>query len=59
MKSVDFNLYNGDGDIASLKEVCFWWLLTYPEDIFVKEPVPIVEIRNNMKLLLKKMGELE
>ena len=40
-----------------LKEICIWFIYTYPEDIFVTEPEEIVKIRENCKKLLKRMGE--
>jgi hypothetical protein len=39
-----------------LKELCLWFVHTYPEDIFVNEPKEVVEIRENCKKLLKRMG---
>lgn len=59
MKPTDLNLYNNEGDPASLKDVCYWWLFVYPEDVFVKEPELIVLIRACAKELLKQIGELE
>jgi hypothetical protein len=38
-----------------LKEICLWFIHTYPDDIFVSKPEEIVEIRENCKKLLKKM----
>jgi hypothetical protein len=38
-----------------LKEICLWFIYTYPEDIFVSNPEEIVEIRENCKKLLKRM----
>jgi len=38
-----------------LKEICLWFIYTYPDDIFVSSPEEIVEIRENCKKLLKKM----
>ena len=40
-----------------LKEICLWFIYTYPEDIFVSKPEEIVEIRKNCKKLLERMGE--
>jgi hypothetical protein len=31
-------LYNEDGDMVALREVCEWWVKTYPDDIFINEP---------------------
>ncbi len=39
---------------AGLYDVCEWWIESYPEDIFVKEPKEVVEIRRLMKEILKK-----
>jgi hypothetical protein len=38
-----------------LKEICLWFVYTYPDDIFVSNPEEIVEIRENCKKLLKRM----
>ena len=41
---------------ASLYDICEWWIETYPPDIFVNSPKPIVEARMCMQniLALKK-----
>ena len=39
-----------------LKEICEWWLQTYPSDIFIGKEQPtklIVEIRERMREILK------
>jgi len=40
---------------ATLKDVCEWWIKTYPEDVFHTAPVQVVEIRNNMKVILDNL----
>jgi hypothetical protein len=47
-------LLNDNGQIASLYEICEWWIEKYPEDIFVKEPAEVVEIRRLMQCILRK-----
>ena len=42
-----------------LKEICLWFIYTYPEDIFVSKPEEIVEIRKNCKKLLERIEESE
>lgn len=42
----------------SLKEVCLWWIHTYPKDVFTgktKDSKGIVAIRKEMEKLLRKM----
>lgn len=39
-------LYNDFGDEVGLFDVCEWFVDTYPDDIFIKEPSDIVTIRN-------------
>jgi len=41
----------------SLESVCHWWMLTYPEDIFVENPKEVVEIRDGMKKLLQQLDK--
>ena len=43
---------------ASLYDVCKWWIETYPDDIFIKEPKPIVEARMCMKNILSLEREI-
>lgn len=38
--------------MLGLFEVCAWWILTYPSDIFVSAPPEIVKIRELMKVIL-------
>lgn len=47
-------LFKQDGSKASLYDVCEWWIQTYPPDIFIKEPKPIIEIRLCMQNILTK-----
>jgi len=37
----------------SLTAVLEWWIMTYPDDIFIERPKEIVEIRRLMKRILK------
>jgi len=48
-------LYLHNGQKASLEDVCNWWIQTYPKDIFVNKPKPVVEIRENMQIILNLM----
>ena len=48
-------LYDSDGNEVGLREVCRWWINSYPEDIFIKEPADIVQARKCMQRLLDKM----
>lgn len=43
----------------SLESVCRWWIVTYPDDIFVENPKEVVEIRERMKKLLSRLGDAE
>jgi len=36
-----------------LRDVLEWWVMTYPDDIFIERPKEIVEIRRLMKRILK------
>ena len=47
-------LYRKDGRKAGLYDVCDWWIETYPPDIFVNEPKPIIEARMCMQTILIK-----
>lgn len=38
----------------SIWDIANFWIETYPDDIFIKGPYPIVEIRNLFIELLKK-----
>jgi|LGVF01.1.fsa_nt_gb hypothetical protein len=40
---------------ATLKDVCEWWVKTYPDAVFYSGPRHIVEIRDHMKVILKYM----
>lgn len=51
------DLFNGCGESASLKEVCEWWVKTYPNDIFVTEPKEVVEVRDLMYILLHQLNK--
>ena len=50
------NLYDEYKNPVGLKEVCEWFIETYPEDIFLTEPWCIVQIRNNCDSILKEIG---
>ena len=45
-------LYKENGEKAGLNDVCKWWIETYPPDIFVKKPIPIVKARICMQNIL-------
>ena len=47
-------LYREDGRKAGLYDVCEWWIETYPPDVFVNEPKPIVEARMCIQNILIK-----
>ena len=53
------SLYLRDGSIASLKDVCKWWIKTYPPDVFVNKPKPVVEARMCMQNILVMMHKPE
>jgi hypothetical protein len=42
----------GDSREAGLYDVCEWWIETYPEDIFINEPKPVVAARKAMQQIL-------
>jgi len=46
-------LFKENGEKAGIYDVCQWWIQTYPEDVFISTPVQVVEIRDNMKDILK------
>ena len=43
---------------VSLYEICEWWIQTYPDDIFAKEPKEVVQIRELMKEILRQKNSL-
>jgi len=55
----EVELYLENGERASLYDVAEWWIEHYPEDIFVREPEFIVQIRILMEKLManKKQDE--
>ena len=53
-KSKD-ELYLENSEKASLEDVCKWWIKTYPPDVFVNKPKPIVEARMCMQNILVMM----
>ena len=53
-QNTDGKMYKSDCIPATLKDVCEWWIETYPEDVFYDEPMRIVEIRKNMEVILDK-----
>lgn len=50
-------LFTEDGKKAGLREVCEWWIATYPEIVFVNEPKEVTLIRSEMKKIVKKLEE--
>jgi len=48
-------LYLENGEKASLEDVCKWWIKTYPADVFVNNPKPVVEARMCMQNILVMM----
>lgn len=48
-------ILNDGFDELSLERVIDWWLRTYPEDVFVKQPEEIVAIREVMEKIKRKM----
>jgi hypothetical protein len=50
-------LYSEDGDMVGLREVCEWWVKTYPDDIFINEPKRVAEIRELAKEILERLGD--
>ena len=51
-------LYREDGRKAGLYDVCEWWIETYPPDVFVNEPKPIVEARMCMQNILVRKSKI-
>lgn len=47
-------LYDELGNRVGFYGICNWWFEAYPEDMFVKEPVEVIQIRELMKSLIKK-----
>jgi len=43
----------------SLTDVLEWWVMTYPDDIFVEHPKEIVQIRILMKKILKRRSAIK
>ena len=52
-------LYLENGEKASLEDVCKWWVKTYPPDVFVNKPEPVVEARMCMQNILVMMHKQE
>ena len=52
-------LYLENGEKASLEDVCKWWIETYPPDVFVNNPKPVVEARMCMQNILVMMHKPE
>ena len=50
-------LYKKDGTTAGICDICKWWLYWYPEDIFKSDPKVVVEIRERMEKLLKRLDK--
>jgi len=38
----------------TLTDILEWWIITYPDDIFVERPKEFVEIRRLMKKILRR-----
>jgi len=57
-KSKD-ELYLENSEKASLEDVCKWWIKTYPPDVFVNKPKPVVEARMCMQNILVMMHKPE
>lgn len=51
---MNMELYRKDGRKAGLYDICEWWIKAYPPDVFVKEPILIVEARMCMQNILIK-----
>ena len=51
----DGKIYKSDCIPATLKDVCEWWIETYPEDVFYSGPKQIVEIKDHMKVILERL----
>lgn len=45
-------LYDENGRQLSIYDLCEWWHMTYPSDIFVNGPSEIVQIRSLMRKVL-------
>jgi len=52
-------LYLENGEKTSLEDVCKWWIETYPPDVFVNKPKPVVEARMCMQNILVMMHKPE
>jgi hypothetical protein len=52
-------LFNENGFSIGLYEVCEWVIQTYPEDIFIKQPVEIVALREVCKKILSLKREIK
>ena len=57
--SREIELYLENGEKASLEDVCKWWIKTYPPDVFVNKPKPVVEARMCMQNILVMMHKPE
>ena len=52
-------LYKENGEKAGLYDVCKWWIETYPADIFIHKPEPIIEARMCMQNILVMQNKKE
>ena len=52
-------LYKENGEKAGIYDICQWWIDTYPEDVFISDPLAVVAAREFMKeiLSLRKKNE--
>ncbi len=54
-KHPDGKMYKSDCIPANIKDVCEWWIETYPENVFYSAPIQIIEIRKHMKVILDNL----
>ena len=59
MDKLKDELYLENSEKASLEDVCKWWIKTYPSDVFVNKPKPVVEARMCMQNILVMMHKPE
>ena len=46
------SIYDQEGNILGLWDICEWIIETYPEDIFVSAPKEVVALREASKAIL-------
>lgn len=49
-------IFDRNGNQLTIYDLAEWWIETYPEDIFVTEPEPVVKVREGMKEILAVRG---